>query len=108
MDKHKTEVIFRKWKDDVIAIFPGLLTSQNLHYCESYQHIGQHGACDPYHLMLVTKPAKPEEYRALYFELTQFGYNLEVIKRLQTRHREERKRQLDEIMNHKPIRLISR
>ena len=45
-DQHKTKVIFRKLKDgDIIALFPELPGDMNpYHTCESYMHVGQHGA----------------------------------------------------------------
>ncbi len=47
-DTHETKVIFRKWPKSqgggVIALFPQLPASYSGHMCESYEHIGQHGA----------------------------------------------------------------
>ncbi len=45
----------------------------------SYQRIGQHGACSP-ELLTDLEPATPEEFAALHRELTvQVGYTLEVV-----------------------------
>lgn len=82
MDKEKTKVIFRMWQGEVIAIFPELAGDMNPGTCSSYQHIGQHGACDPYMIINSSKLAKPEEYADLKAELeNNVGYNLDVIKR---------------------------
>lgn len=81
MNDEKTIVIFRKWKDNphtVIAIFPENPGSSP-HLCGSYEHIGQHGDCDP--VMLInykTVPATQEEYAPLERELERIGYNLDI------------------------------
>ncbi len=43
--------------------------------CESYEHMGQHGAADYYHVIHSTKPASigSEELKK---ELTGIGYNI--------------------------------
>lgn len=82
MDKEKTKVIFRKFKDgDIIALFPEIQADQNYNNCQSYQHIGQHGAAS-YSLIDTTKPANEMEYQDLYNELTSIGYNLKIQKRI--------------------------
>jgi hypothetical protein len=84
-DKHKTKVIFRKFKDgEIIAIFPELQANENKQYCMSYLHVGQHGAAD-YCLINGLKPATPEEFASLKEELESIGYNLEVKKRISRR-----------------------
>lgn len=78
------KVIFRKWPKseggDVIAIMPELVEGPNRY--TSYQHIGQHGACDR-SIMWRTKPAKPEEYEVLKRELENepYHYRFRVMKR---------------------------
>lgn len=84
-DKEITKVIFRKFNDgDVVALFPEVQYSEDKGLCMSYQYIGQHGAAD-YSLMYSTKPAKQEEYKDLYDELTGLGYNLKIIKKVMKR-----------------------
>ena len=80
----KTIVIFRKFEDDgsIIAIFPEIPGTNNRYTCNSYVHIGQHGSCDPYGLVEITKLAKPEEYKDLYDELTRIGYDLVVRQKI--------------------------
>lgn len=81
-----TEVIFRKersgyFKGAITAVFPYLLDNYVEGTMMCYAHVGQHSGCslDWY---FHTVPAKPEEYKELYEELTQIGYNLKVIKRI--------------------------
>ena len=78
-DQHKTKVIFRKFSDgDIIALFPELPGNNNPYEtCESYMHVGQHGAASV-DLTDVTTLAKPEEYASLLSELESIGYNVQV------------------------------
>jgi hypothetical protein len=78
----KTDVIFRKWNDtgDVIALFPREIADSQGH-CMSYMHVGQHGAADYNHVVMVSKPANPAEHRALRQELENIGYRFNVLKR---------------------------
>jgi hypothetical protein len=81
-DKEKTKVIFRVFEDgEVIAIFPEELGNFCLWTCESYMHVGQHGACEPEEVINKTRLAKPEEYESLKAELENIGYNLDIKKR---------------------------
>lgn len=81
-----TRVIFRKFKDDgaVIALFPDLPGDSNPATCESYMHVGQHGAAELLGVIYeLTFPAGPEQYAALKRELEAppYGYRLQVIRR---------------------------
>lgn len=79
----KTVVIFRKYKNgDVIAIFPEIPSDMNWNHCESYMHVGQHGAADPYKVVSDTRPAYPSEYQLLKEELDGIGYELDVRQRI--------------------------
>jgi hypothetical protein len=84
-------VIFRKWRGgQIIALFPTVPANLDGFTCQSYQHVGQHGAADPYGLIRETKSATPKEYKELLGELHQIGYkNLKIYKRLQYKHLEE-------------------
>jgi dimeric dUTPase (all-alpha-NTP-PPase superfamily) len=76
-----TRVIFRKFKEgDIIALFPDNACTQNICDCESYMHIGQHGAASV-SIVNWTKPASKEEYQTLYQELISIGYDLELASR---------------------------
>lgn len=92
----KTKVIFRYWENDVIAIFPEDADSPNPRYCESYQHVGGHGSCDPNAIVEVSRPATPEEYASLKRELESdpYFYELKVIQRLRYSHYLNRQAQL--------------
>ena len=81
----KTKVIFRKWRDnqEVIAIFPELPGS-NAYNCTSYMHIGQHSSCSV-DLTPYTTPATIQEYTPLKQELENIGYNLKVVKKVNSR-----------------------
>lgn len=84
MDKEKTKVIFRKFKNkdipEIIALFPEQSYRRN-YMTESYMHTGQHGECDYHAVIGMTTPAKPEEYKDLKAELTGIGYNLLIRQR---------------------------
>ncbi len=82
----KTKVIFRKYKEEkeIIAIFPDLNYPEYCYAppnCLSYMQIGQHSECDYLRVIEKTVSASKKEYADLYQELTDIGYNLEVIKK---------------------------
>jgi hypothetical protein len=78
-DTYKTKVTFHKCGDDsILAFFPEIPYSGDPNLFQSYQHIGQHGACHVDFLNECT-PATSEEYQDLKSELESLGYNLEVI-----------------------------
>lgn len=83
-DTFTTKVIFRAWHKtgEIIAIFPELPGTHHVNTCESYMHIGQHGACNPRFLINEeTRPATPAEYADLQSELESIGYRLEICER---------------------------
>jgi hypothetical protein len=85
MDKDKTIVVFRTWNDgghDVIALFPEVAGDNDGYMCNSYMHIGQHGAADWQIVYRQTRLAKPKEYQALKKELRKLGYRLVIKKRI--------------------------
>lgn len=90
----KTKVIYRYWRGDVIALFPEKPGNMSPYTCASYQHIGQHGTAPPALIILHSRPARPEEYASLHEELTNIGYDLQVIKRHTRAHLEARKAEL--------------
>lgn len=85
-DSQSTPVHFRKWPKnlggDVVAILPTHEGGSHLYTCGLYQHVGQHGDCDPQHVIYKTRPAKPEEYADLFREMEGLGYKLRVLKRI--------------------------
>ena len=82
-DIEKTIVVFRKFKDgEIIALFPDIPETYPGD-CQSYLHVGQHGAANyAYLVRYITTPATPEEYADLQEELTSIGYNLDIKKRI--------------------------
>jgi hypothetical protein len=82
----EVKVLFRKWRDgerEVVALFPEIPADREGDLCESYMHVGQHGAADPRIVTHDTRAANPEEYRSLLRELGQIGYtHLKVVERI--------------------------
>ncbi len=85
MKKEKlTSVVFRVWKKKphgVLALFPALAVDNQGYYCDSYEHVGQHGAADYQSCIEGTRPATISEAADLLAELRQIGYKLRVVKR---------------------------
>lgn len=79
-----TPVVFRRFSDgEVVALFPALPGGQ-FGECQSYLHVGQHGAADYGHVIRTTGPAALTEYSDLQAELVQIGYDdLKVFSREQ-------------------------
>lgn len=80
----EVKVIFRKWSDgDIVALFPEIPGDRKGWLCESYMHVGQHGAANCSGVIENTRPASPEEYEALLRELGSIGYGrLRIVKRM--------------------------
>jgi hypothetical protein len=93
---NETIVIFRKdrtgWKD-CFALFPELPADNFGRYCDSYQHVGQHGAADYQGCIAASDPASPEEYADLFEELEGRGYSL-VVRHRATPEMHERRRRM--------------
>jgi hypothetical protein len=100
----KTKVVFRVWKDtgDVIALFPELPADKWGHYCDSYEHVGQHGAASP-NLVSHTSPAQPEEYAALASELRQIGYDLDIRAKVSAAMHRKRAAEADRLRKAVPV-----
>lgn len=84
-DTHKTDMIFRYYKsvnahNRVLALFPHQVDSIRGHVM-CYQHVGQHGLADYPHCINITRPATPQEYADLKYELEGLGYNINIVKR---------------------------
>lgn len=85
----KTPVMFRVFRElphDVLALFLSEPGTNDPSTCSSYQHIGQHGSANPLHCIRATRPARPEEYADLQRELTQRGYDLQIVQRYRGSH----------------------
>ena len=81
-----TRVVFRVFTGrnggDLIALFPDL-KGWGRGECDSYQHIGQHGAADYNSVILGSRPATEAEYAPLKAELeaAPYRYRLQVRRR---------------------------
>ncbi len=86
-------VVFRKWRDNggVIALFPELPADIDGHFCQSYEHVGQHAAADYLAVINHTCPVTPQEYAALADELVRIGYRLMPRMQASRRHHERRR-----------------
>jgi len=76
-DTIKTKVKFKKFRGEIIALFPEIGHCLFSNTIESYMHIGQHGGA--HKDLLKCRNATPEQYYDLYNELESIGYNLEVL-----------------------------
>lgn len=89
-------MLFRVWGASegggVIALFPTLPGTQDPESCESYEHVGQHGAADFQGMLHRTRRARPEEYAELAAELREIGYVLDIRERATRDMHEERRR----------------
>ena len=86
-----TEVMFRKFHGEITALFPYEIEDRKGSVM-SYAHVGQHSGAD-LRIIYDSKPATEAEYFDLMIELTNIGYNLKVIKKVNyNRYNEARKR----------------
>ena len=78
--KEKTIVVFRRWNSGfgIIALFPEHPSDYQGFFCDSYEHIGQHGGADYHGIIQASTPATRQEYADLKQELTRLGYRLEI------------------------------
>ena len=80
--KNGTIVIFRKWSNgNIIALFPEIPADIDKKFCQSYEHVGQHGGADYQHVIRSTKAATVDEYSELLQELEQIGYDDLIIRK---------------------------
>jgi len=75
----ETPVIFRKFKDEILAVFP--YDVERSGSCTCYAHIGQHSSCDYDHVINTSKLAKEEDFKDLLSELKSIGYEVKIIKK---------------------------
>ena len=78
----KTKVIFRKWKNEIIALFPEELGDSNPETCSSYMRVGQHASADIEYILSESKNAKKHEYVSLIEELESMGYRLDILQKI--------------------------
>jgi hypothetical protein len=87
-------VVFRRWQDhsgDVIALFPETPADVHGRYCDSFMHVGQHGAADYHGVIQHTVPVGPKQYAELAEELWRIGYDLRPVKHASWRHHDKRR-----------------
>lgn len=92
-NEQPTPVLFRVLEKEVIALFPTLPGTNDVHTCLSYMHLGQHGSASV-DLIASTRPATPLLYGPLADELRQIGYVLDIRKRMTRRHHAARRASL--------------
>tara|TARA_R100001594_G_C3849835_1_gene218165 strand:+ start:190 stop:489 length:300 start_codon:yes stop_codon:yes gene_type:complete len=79
-DKFKTHVIFRKFKNEILALFPYMICSYNGDVT-CYAHLEQHSNADYNYIITNSKPINDPKNLNLYKELISIGYDLKTIKR---------------------------
>jgi hypothetical protein len=79
-DNYITEVVFRMWDKEVLALFPYSMYNHT-GSVNSYAHVGQHSGANYEHCIKSTRPATEKEYKRLKIELESIGYDLKVVKR---------------------------
>ena len=92
MSDEITPVVFRRWRDTmtVFALFPTLPSDYEGHFCDSYEHVGQHGGADYFGCVHASEPVSLDEATDLKRELERIGYRLRVIKRATWKQHEAR------------------
>ena len=89
-----TNVVFRKWlkpNQGIIALFPDLPADNYGMYCDSYEHVGQHGAADYQGIIQCSVPASRKESAQLKIELNRIGYRLKPMQRASWTHHQRRR-----------------
>ncbi len=77
-----TAVIFRTDRQgSVFALMPEIPADNNGHYCTAYEHLGQHSTADYALCIARSRPANPDDYSDLLFELEKRGYRVDVYRR---------------------------
>lgn len=72
------KVMFRKFKGEVLAIFPYEVENQKGDVC-CYAHIGQHSTCDYDYVVKNSKKPSEAEINDLKAELVSIGYELKIV-----------------------------
>lgn len=87
-------VVFRKWmkpNQGVIALFPDIPADIYGRYCDSYEHVGQHGAADYHGIIRQSAPAGGKELAELRKELNRIGYRLKPMQRASWKQHQRRR-----------------
>ncbi len=95
----ETPTMFRTFPDGgVVALFPAI-PADPVGRCSSYMQVGQHGAADYWHVISNTRPASPDGYRDLMFELTGIGYAVRPVRRASRRMHDQRQAELHRLLS---------
>lgn len=94
-DTEPTPMLFRVWRDSLIALMPYEPADTDPRTCMSYQTIGQHGAADPLGIVQDSRPATPAEREPLLTELHSMGYLPDPLEHLPADAPAERRRRLE-------------
>lgn len=100
-----TKVIFRWFNGDVIALFPELpAVYEQPWLCDSFMHMGQHGAADCMMVIHHSRPATEAEYAPVRAELERdpYHYRLSIRKRESSVMRRKRFAEAERLRNFKP------
>ena len=79
-DIHKTDVIFREFKGEILALFPHIVQNYSGDVT-CYAHLGQHSSADYKYIISNSKPINNPNNLNLFSELESRGYNLKIVKR---------------------------
>jgi len=82
IDQYTTDVIFRKWKGEIIALLPHEVCDRS-GSVTSYMHVGQHSGANYSHIVRNSTLATEEEYSDLKKEMEHIGYNIRIVKKQQ-------------------------
>lgn len=99
----QTKMIFRRWRNnqEIIALLPEEPADPNGYLCQSYEHIGQHGAADYAHVIAKTTPITREDASSdllqLMDELNALGYQIAWRQRCTPTMRHARQQKTDYI-----------
>ena len=71
----RTPIELRMFNDEVLALFPNIQADMNGN-CQSYLHVGQHGAANYNYCIENSRAATPKEFTPLFRELVDdVGYD---------------------------------
>jgi hypothetical protein len=92
-----TKVVFRKFKGEILALFPEEPGTIDPITCSCYTHIGQHSSAGYYGVITSSEPATDAEAADLKAELESLGYSLQVYRRSPSDAYQKRKGQIQKL-----------
>ena len=84
MKKPVDPVVIRVWREkdgDVFALFPALPADNDGYLCDSFQHLGGHGAANYGICIDKSRPANAAQIAEMVADLRKIGYNPKVYQR---------------------------